>query len=66
MFTSPFLMISTISVSKSVGFIILITAFFMEGLGNALLSGSDDALFYEAIRFEGKEELFGKIRGNSQ
>lgn len=63
---SPIIMLSTLSFSKSVAFVLLIVAFVLEGIGNAFLSGADDALFYEAMRREGKEELYGKIRGQVQ
>lgn len=66
LFLSPLVIISTLNFSSSVNFSLLIISFVLEGIGNALLSGSDDALFYEAIRFEGKEELYGKIRGRVQ
>lgn len=55
---------SSMSCSQSVVFPILIAAFVLEGVGNALISGADDALFYEGIREDGDEEKYGRIRGN--
>lgn len=47
-------------------FPLLAVSFALEGVGNALLSGADEALFYEGIREDGDEQLYGKIRGNRQ
>ena len=58
---SPILTISSVFV-----YYCLILAFIFEGMGNAFLSGADDALFFEALRNEGKEEKYGKVRGRLQ
>lgn len=63
---TPLITMSSMSCSQSVVFPILIAAFILEGVGNALISGADDALFYEGIREDGDEEKYGRIRGNMQ
>lgn len=63
---SPILTISSLFVYKNVIYYCLILAFIFEGMGNAFLSGADDALFFEALRNEGKEEKYGKVRGRLQ
>nr|WP_290123347.1 MFS transporter [Secundilactobacillus oryzae] len=63
---SLLVMLTTLMVTKAIGFGFLVLAFVMEGIGNALLSGADDALFYEAIRYEGSEAAYGQIRGRGQ
>ncbi|BDZ29839.1 MFS transporter [Lactiplantibacillus sp. WILCCON 0030] len=63
---SPLMLFSILLLTKTTGFIFLLISFIAEGVGNALLSGADDALFYEAIRDEGKEKQYGKIRGKMQ
>lgn len=35
-------------------------------MGNALLSGADEALFFEAIRRDGLAKQYAKIRGEAQ
>lgn len=47
-------------------FFILVMAFAIEGMGSALLSGADDALFFEELRNEGKESKYTQIRGQMQ
>lgn len=64
---SPILMLSLIYTSKKLGFFILILAFIIEGIGNAFLSGADDALFFELLRFDGViEDSYAKVRGRVQ
>lgn len=63
---TPVLTITTIRVPSQFRYLILILSFIFEGFGNALLSGADDALFYEGIRSEGNEKKYAKIRGNMQ
>lgn len=47
-------------------FYILCLAFIIEGVGRALISGADDALFFEKIREEGLTNIYDKIRGKCQ
>ncbi|AVK62869.1 MFS transporter [Lactobacillus sp. CBA3606] len=63
---SPLLLVSIVWLTKTVGFILLVISFIVEGIGNAFLSGADDALFFEAIRDEGKADKYGEIRGKMQ
>lgn len=63
---TPIIIITSIHIPENFRYLILIIAFILEGIGNALLSGSDDALFYEGIRKEGQEKKYAKIRGNMQ
>jgi len=63
---SPLMLFSILVLTKTAGFIFLVISFIAEGVGNALLSGADDALFYESIRAEGKEHNYGEIRGKMQ
>ncbi|MGX7107904.1 MFS transporter [Facklamia miroungae] len=64
---SPVLTISSAVVAtKDYIYHILMATFVLEGVGNAFLSGADDALFFEALRSEGKQENYGKIRGKLQ
>ncbi len=63
---TPLITFSAMYSSKGWGLAILISSFALEGIGNALLSGADDALFYEAMRFEGKDNVYGKVRGQVQ
>lgn len=63
---TPIIIITSIHTSNNFRYLILVIAFVLEGVGNALLSGSDDALFYEGIREEGQEKKYAKIRGNMQ
>ena len=60
---TPLLTLSSILLMKDY---VILGAFILEGVGNALLSGADDALFFESLRSEGKEESYGKIRGKLQ
>lgn len=60
---TPLLTLSSILLMKDY---VILGAFVLEGVGNALLSGADDALFFESLRSEGKEESYGKIRGKLQ
>ena len=60
---TPLLTLSSILLMKDY---VILCAFVLEGVGNALLSGADDALFFESLRSEGKEESYGKIRGKLQ
>lgn len=46
-------------------FYLLVAAFMIEGIGRALLSGADDALFFEIIREEGLASAYDKIRGRN-
>ncbi|OFR90415.1 MFS transporter [Lacticaseibacillus zeae] len=63
---SPLLMTSVNLTNHSLGFAVIVFAFILEGVGNALLSGADDALFFEAIRRDGLEKAYAKIRGRIQ
>ncbi|MHC6119700.1 MFS transporter [Companilactobacillus sp. FL22-3] len=63
---TPLITVSASLVAKKYVFFVLIMSFVLEGIGNALLSGADDALFYEGIRKEGNEKQYDKIRGNMQ
>ncbi|NVY96774.1 MFS transporter [Lactobacillus sp. DCY120] len=63
---TPLLTIFAFSCPKSIVFSVLILSFALEGVGNALISGADSALFYEGIRKDGDEEKYGQIRGNMQ
>lgn len=64
--TSPMLIYFTYYMPDFESFPVLILAFALEGIGNALLSGTDDAIFFETIRDEHQERRYGKIRGNIQ
>lgn len=64
---TPLLTISSsVLATKEYIYYILMVAFILDGVGNAFLSGADDALFFEALRSEGKQESYGKIRGKLQ
>lgn len=63
---TPLITLSSILLIKEYVYQALLVAFILEGVGNALLSGSDDALFFELLRCEGKEESYGKVRGKLQ
>lgn len=64
--TSPMLIYFTYYMPEFESFPVLILAFTLEGIGDALLSGTDDAIFFETIRDEHQEKRYGKIRGNIQ
>lgn len=65
---SPLVIAATsyLQLAKGSIYMLLAISFFMEGVGNALLSGADDALFYEGIREGGNEKEYSKIRGKVQ
>lgn len=63
---SPLLIYFSLFVRHYFVYSLLIIAFVLEGIGNALLSGADDALFYQSIREEGRLQQYSKIRGNIQ
>ena len=63
---SPMVMISASLVGNDFMFTTLLGAFLLEGVGNALLSGADEALFFEAIRRDGRAKQYAKIRGEAQ
>jgi len=63
---SPLLLYSSIFLPIDYVDSALLVAFSLEGIGNALLSGADDALFYQTIREEGSEKRYARIRGNAQ
>lgn len=63
---SPMVMISASLVGNNFMFTTLLGAFLLEGVGNALLSGADEALFFEAIRRDGLAKQYAKIRGEAQ
>ena len=63
---TPLLTLSSILLMKDYVYYVILGAFVLEGVGNALLSGADDALFFESLRSEGKEESYGEIRGKLQ
>lgn len=63
---TPLLTLSSILLMKDYIYYVMLGTFVLEGVGNALLSGADDALFFESLRSEGKEESYGKIRGKLQ
>ncbi|WP_424321084.1 MFS transporter [Lacticaseibacillus chiayiensis] len=63
---SPLLMASVNLTNHELGFVVIVVAFALEGVGNALLSGADTALFFEAIRRDGFGEVYAKIRGRIQ
>ncbi|MBW8115590.1 MFS transporter [Streptococcus pseudopneumoniae] len=63
---TPLLTLSSILLMKDYVYYVILGAFVLEGVGNAFLSGADDALFFESLRSEGKEESYGKIRGKLQ
>ena len=64
--TTPLLTVMAMFCPKNIIFPLLAVSFALEGVGNALLSGADEAFFYEGIREDGDEQLYGKIRGNRQ
>lgn len=51
---------------SSLAVLILFMAFILEGIGNELLSGADDAFFYEGLRSDNKIYSYSKIRGKIQ
>ena len=63
---TPLLTFSSNLVTDEYVYYIILCSFVLEGVGNAFLSGADDALFFESLRSEGKEESYGKIRGKLQ
>ena len=63
---SPMVMISASLVGHNFMFTTLLGVFLLEGVGNALLSGADEALFFEAIRRDGLAKQYAKIRGEAQ
>ncbi|MDG3143159.1 MFS transporter [Streptococcus suis] len=63
---TPLLTLSSNLVTDEYVYYIILCSFVLEGVGNAFLSGADDALFFESLRSEGKEESYGKIRGKLQ
>lgn len=63
---TPLITLSSILLVKEYIYQVLLAAFILEGVGNALLSGADDALFFELLRSEDNEESYGKIRGKLQ
>lgn len=63
---TPLVTLSSISIMRDYTYYVIACAFVLEGVGNAFLSGADDALFFESLRSEGKEESYGKVRGKLQ
>lgn len=63
---SPLLTLLPLITGQHFSYYILLVVFIVEGIGNAFLSGADDALFFEALRSEGKQEIYGRIRGKMQ
>ena len=64
---SPLLMATMMTTKSHLGFFMLLGVFILEGIGNALLSGADDALFFEAMRNDGTPPTeYAKIRGRVQ
>lgn len=63
---APLITVSSFFLPSNITLIILVISSVLEGIGNALISGADDALFYEGIRKDGNENDYGKIRGNMQ
>lgn len=63
---SPMLIFSTSFLNDTIMWIFLFIGFALEGVGNALLSGADDAIFYQLIRDEGYEKEYAKVRGRVQ
>lgn len=63
---TPLLTFSSNLVTDEYVYYIILCSFVLEGVGNAFLSGADDALFFESLRSEGREESYGKIRGKLQ
>ncbi|USS89652.1 MFS transporter [Fructilactobacillus cliffordii] len=61
---SPLIMVSAVLLAHPL-LIILLSAT-LEGLGNALLSGSDTAYFFEALRTDHDLEFYDRIRGQVQ
>ncbi|WP_241393222.1 MFS transporter [Clostridium acetobutylicum] len=64
--TAQLLICSRLVVNAENPFVILAFAFAIEGIGRALISGADDALFYENIRADGYAAEYDKIRGRYQ
>lgn len=63
---SPLLIYVTYYIPDIFLFLMLTLAFVLDGIGNALLSGADDAIFFETMRDEHQEKRYGQIRGNMQ
>ena len=63
---SPMMVVFSKLVSPDINYILIFISFAFEGIGNALLSGTDDALFFECLKMQKKDREYVKVRGNVQ
>lgn len=63
---SPLMVVFSRLVSPDINYILIFISFAFEGIGNALLSGTDDALFFECLKMQKKDREYVKVRGNVQ